>query len=373
MKNPFVFGKVVVGENFVNRKEEIALLQKYFYNQIHTILISPRRWGKKSLILQVIQTMKHEKSFRFCYLDLFGVRNETEFYQKFASEVIRKTANKWQEVGIWVKNFFVHLRPKISFGTQENEWSLDLDISDKKAVEEVLNLPENIARKKNLKIVICLDEFQNIASFTNTTDFQKLLRSYWQHHQHITYCFFGSKRSMMSEIFEKQKMPFFKFGQVLYLPKIDTAHWIDFLQKAFRNTHKEISEKYAIQIVEIAQNQPYYVQQLAFWVWLETTKQVEQEHIDKAMSQVIAQNEPFYEQITENLSNSQINLLKAIAHQEIQLSSKEIIQKYQLGTSALVVKNRKILEGKEIIFVQNQKYFFEDPLLERWFRKKFLV
>ncbi|MDW8296380.1 MAG: ATP-binding protein [Raineya sp.] len=373
MKNPFVFGKVVAGENFVNRHEEITLLQNHFNHQIHTILISPRRWGKTSLVLQACQTMPNTKQFRFCYLDLFGVRSEQEFYQKFASEIIRKTATKWQEIGSWLKNFFRHLKPKISIGNQENEWSLDFEVSDNQHIEEVLNLPEKIAQKKNLKMVVCLDEFQNIDSFTETTSFQKLLRSYWQHHQKVSYCFLGSKRSMMSQIFEKQKMPFFKFGQVLHLNRIATEHWIEFLQKSFQATQKTISPTQALQIAEIAQNHPYYVQQIAFWVWLETDKIVQNDALEKAIKHVIAQNEPFYEQIVENLSHSQIQLLKAIVQQEKQLSSQETIKKYHLGTSALIVKNQRILQEKEIIFSEKKQYRFEDPLLEKWFSWKFVL
>jgi hypothetical protein len=84
-------------------------------------------------------------------------------------------------------------------------------------VSNGINIPENIAKKKKLHLVICIDEFQNCESFKESKIFQQKLRAEWQHHHNVTYCLYGSRQHMMTELFEKQSNPFFKFGDVLYL------------------------------------------------------------------------------------------------------------------------------------------------------------
>jgi hypothetical protein len=374
MENPFVFGKIAEKEHFINRSNDIARLQNNFRNGINTILISPRRWGKTSVVLKSINLMQNEDKFRFCYLDLFGIRTEQEFYKRFAHNILKSTSNKWQEAGKILKDFLSSLRPKISLGTQENEFSLDFDWRDdsKDIIEEILNLPEKIAEKKKIKIVVCLDEFQNITSFGNAEAFQKILRSYWQHHQQTTYCLFGSKRSMMVELFESKKMPFYRFGDTFYMQKIAETHWIPFIEQAFARTNKQILIGEIEKILRITDLHPFYVQQIAFWVWLKTEKKVNETIINEALEQVIAQNEPLYQREAEGLSVLQINLLKAIYENVSNLTAKQNLDKYELGTSASVIKNRRVLELKEIIDVGQNTISFEDPLFRIWFGKVFL-
>ena len=104
--------------------------------------------------------------------------------------------------------------------------------------DEVLDLAEKIAREKGLKVVVCVDEFQNIAEFSEPGYFQKKLRSHWQHHQHVAYCLYGSKRHMMLDVFTNASKPFYKFGNLLFLNKIETSCLVEFFQGRFADTGK---------------------------------------------------------------------------------------------------------------------------------------
>ncbi len=149
---------------------------------INTIIISPRGWGKSSLVNKAVKlAMAQDSNLRICYIDLFNVRSEKHFYSLLTQKVIAVTSTKWEEVIESAKSFFSHFIPKISIGTDPtNEVSIDFDWEEvKRNPDEVLNLAEKISRKKGLKIVICVDEFQNIAEFTDPDYFQKKLRSHW--------------------------------------------------------------------------------------------------------------------------------------------------------------------------------------------------
>lgn len=373
MDSPFLFGKTVSEEAFTNRQADIKRLSINLQNHINTILISPRRWGKSSLVKKITAQISNRNT-RVVMLDLLGIRSEEEFYKVLAKETIKATSNKITEIIETGKEFLKHVTPKISLGTDPMQ---DFDISfEWKEVEknyaEILNLPQQIAKKKKLHLIICIDEFQNCESFKESKLFQKRLRTEWQHHHNVTYCLYGSRQHMMAELFEKQSNPFYKFGDVMYLPKISRGDWIHFIQQQFRSTKKNINEDLANLIAAMVEDHSYYVQQLSYLVWIATSKTVTQEIVSAAIEDLLAQNSMLYTRDTENLTNAQFNFLRAIADGvHSGLSSKAILHKYQLGTSANVLKIKKGLIQKELIDDSNDIHFL-DPVYLLWFKKNML-
>lgn len=373
MNTPFLFGKTVSEEAFTNRKTDIKRLSNNLRNNINSILISPRRWGKSSLVRKVTAALRN-RSTGIIMLDLLGVKSEEEFYKILARETLKATSGKLDEWIQTAKEFLKHFTPKISIGTDPvQDFDISLEWNDvEKNYTEILNLPEKIAKKKKLKLIICIDEFQNCESFKNPKLFQKRLRTEWQHHQHVTYCLYGSRQHMMAELFEKQSNPFYKFGDVIYLPKITRSDWVVFIRQQFHASKKSISEELAEQIAALVQDHSYYVQQLSYLVWVSTTKTVSDETVTKALETLLEQNAMLYTRDTENLTNAQFNFLKAVAEgNHSGLSSKEVLNKYQLGTSANVLKLKKALIQKELIDDSNGIHFL-DPVYELWFRKYML-
>jgi uncharacterized protein len=371
MQSPFLFGKTVSVNGFTNRTQDIIRLKANFTNKINSIIISPRRWGKSSLVKKVAEEIK-TRQVRVVMIDMLRIRNEEDFYRAYASAVIKATSGKvseWVEVG---KQFLKNIAPKISIGTDPMQ---DIEISfDWKSIEknyrEILNLPEKIAVAKDISIIICLDEFQNLATFKEPELFQKRLRSEWQHHQQVTYCLYGSQQHMMTELFVKQSKAFYKFGEIIYLQKINRSNWIKYITEQFAATKKNISEEFANEIAATVKDHSYYVQQLSHLVWLQSEKKVVQNNIIAAIEDLLAQNAMLYMRDTENLTTPQFNFLKALADGiTTQLSSKNIITKYQLGTSANVLKIKKALLQKELIEEGLGKIEFLDPCYELWFRK----
>ena len=221
--------------------------------------------------------------------------------------------------------------------------------------------------------MFALMNFSACASFKNPQLFLKRLRTEWQHHQKVTYCLYGSRQHMMAELFEKQSQPFYKFGDVVYLPKISREDWIFFIRKQFTATKKTITEEQANLVAALVQDHSYYVQQLSYLVWNATPKKVTPEIIHAALHDLLAQNAILYTRDTENLSNAQYHFLRAVAEGiHSGLSSKEVVQKYGLGTSANVLKIKKALLQKELIDEQPGNIQFLDPVYELWFRKNIL-
>ena len=109
--------------------------------------------------------------------------------------------------------------------------------------EEILNLPEQIAAKMDIHIVVCIDEFQQIGEWADSLTIQKRMRSVWQHQQHTSYCLFGSKKHLLANLFQNRRMPFYHFGDTIFLKPISTNDWIPFICGKFAEKGKKISEE----------------------------------------------------------------------------------------------------------------------------------
>jgi hypothetical protein len=372
METPFVYGKLATGLNFTNRDTEQKRLVQNFLSGTNTILISPRRCGKSSLVHKsAAEAEKKDKDLIIILMDLFNIRNEEEFYKSLAESVIRATSGQVEEILNNVKEFMKERIPRISFSPDaHHEFSLSLDWAEiKRQPDEILNLAENIAVAKNCKIVICLDEFQNIAFYEDPLAFQKKLRSNWQKHQMVSYCIYGSKRHMLLDVFTSASMPFYKFGDIMFLSKISLDYWIPFIQERFNSTGKVINAEQAARIATLTDCHPYYVQQLAQQTWLRTENEVIAGVIEEAMDNLILQMSLLFQNITENLTTSYMNFLKMILDGHTRYSSMENIDRYQLGTSANVSRIRKALISKEIIDEHEGTIILLDPLYAIWLKR----
>lgn len=371
---PFIFGVAASGENFTDRKNETARLLANFRHGVNTVLISPRRWGKTSLV-QKVAALAQSDDLIVVYLDIFSCRSDKEFYDAFASAVLRQTSSKWKE---WVENaksFLSRIRPKISFGSDSvAEFSVSLEMDPQSDdVAEILQLPEKIAQEKGVKIVVCIDEFQQIAEFKDSKTFQKRLRTVWQLQKNVSYCLFGSKKHLMNELFEKKSLPFYKFGDAIYLQRIPVTDWVDYICERFKATGKTISPELAERVCVAVECHSSYVQQLAWLIWVNTDKIATEKDFEEAYRDILAQNTPLFEKLTENLSSYQMNFLRAIIDGvRKEFSAQEVVQKYKLGSSANVAIVKRALVKKELVEIEKREVIISDPLLKAWLKQELL-
>ena len=376
MKTPFSFGKIATGNFFINRAEELRTLSINFSSGLNTMIISPRRWGKSSLVKKSSKVLKkQDKKIKVCFIDMFAINTEKEFYETLATQVIKKSSNKFED---WVKtgkDFLKSLVPVFSFGIDpSSDFSVKFEFQDeKKQFSEILDLPEKIATKKNIRFVICIDEFQKVTQIPESLAFQQKLRSVWQHHTKVSYCLYGSKRHIINELFQNQSMPFYRFGDILYLSKIAASHWLDHIKTSFEKNNKAIDDAVIERIIQYARNHPYYVQQLSHQVFINTDTAATDETVENAIEEIFLYNGVMYMRETENLTMLQINMLRAILAGEKALTSKEVISKYQLGTPGNIQRLKQSLESKEIIDFFEKQPEFIDPFFELWCRRNISV
>ena len=372
---PFVFGVRVEGDSFTDRREETERLKANFTYGVNTILISPRRMGKTSLVDKVCSLVESE-DIRIARIDAFGCRSENDFINAFATAVVRATSSKWEE---WMENAKVFLSrfvPKISIGQDPlTDFSLALEYNaGNNTTEEVLRLPEMIARSKGFHIVVCIDEFQQIGDFPDSLTFQKKLRSVWQLQSHVSYCLYGSKKHMMEQMFQNASYPFYRFGDFFYLNKISEKDWVEYICQRFESTGKHISEELAREICQVTDRYSSYVQQLAWFVWLrvQDNSAATEEDLKYGIDRLLDACEPLFIQQTEDLSAYQMNFLHAITNGvHTGFTQTAILETYRLGTAANVTRLKKSLMVKDLITIPAPKHLeMSDPILALWLKRR---
>lgn len=373
MRRPFIFGVAVDSEHFIGRQKEIENLSANLTHGVNTILIAPRRWGKTSLVNHVAENINQD-DLKVIHLDIFSCRSEYDFYNAFASAILQQTSSKIEEWKQYAEEFLTRLVPKISFSVDPNqEYSVSLGITPKTHTpEEILNLPEIIAKKKGWHISICIDEFQQVGEFPDSQNVQKRMRTIWQHQQNVSYCLYGSKKHMMTTLFQQKSKPFYKFGKMMYLDTIPTEEWIPYLCSRFQLENKTLPETIATKICDAVENHSSYVQELAYDTLLCTKDSVTtDEDFRHAFQNLLDDNSALFTEKTERLTTYQLNFLRAILndiHEDFSKSS--IREDYNLGSPTNIVRIKNALVEKEIIEITEKGIFFADPVLKSWLKRK---
>lgn len=372
--NSFVYGVAVTGYNFTGRAIETQRLVANFEGGINTILISPRRWGKTSLVKHVCQQVDRNKVLPV-FLDMFTCRSEYDFYNALAAAILKQTASSTERWMDNARDFLARLTPKISISPDPlSDFSLSLGITPKTHTpEEILQLAETIAIKKQKRIVVCIDEFQQIGEFPDSVNVQKRLRSVWQHQQWTSYCLFGSKKHLMSSIFQRHNMPFYQFGDTIFLKRLSTEEWTNYIVSHFEQYDRHITEEQAAKICDTVDHNSAYVQQLS---WIIFTKMREGESvsnqlIDTALEDLLDSNELLFMQQTESLTTYQMNFLRAVVsgvHQDF--GEKHIRENYDLGSSSNIARLKKALIDRDLIDTDGRSITITDPVFSIWFKRK---
>ena len=361
MNAPFQYGTLATKENFVDRVEDRAQLKSFLSSHINVMLISPRRWGKSSLVKVAMEELQNEqKDIRVCFIDAFSIGSESEFYRTFASQVIACASTKLERRIQDAKKFLTGVVPQVVIKDDvTNFMAFDVKFTPGEQDKmDILRLPETLAQAKNIRIIVCIDEFQQLANLPEYKNMEGKMRSAWQQQQHVTYCMYGSKRHMMMDIFNNSNSPFYRFGQMLFMEKIPKSEWMPFIIDAFEKSGKHISEAFASQICDKVECHSWYLQQFCYFIWNATTDEVTEATYQYGLRQVVNTNSPMFLSDTESLAPSQ-------------LSSIETKKSYAMGNPNTISKNKKILKDKDIIEEKQGSLRFVDPIYLLWFSQEY--
>lgn len=372
MEIPFVYGKIVSDNDFTDREEETRKLVSNFLSQTNTAIISPRRWGKSSLVNKAIEDVsKSDNTILFVKMNAFKCETPQDFYELFAKRTIENISSTAETLLSNAKEFISMLLPKLSISDPagQYEMSFGVDLKNNPIGEDILDIPQQIASKRRKKVVVCIDEFQQIGEFAETNKFQKILRSHWQEQTDVAYILYGSKKHMMLNIFGEYGSPFYKFGDLMFLPKISKENWVAYIEDRFTETRKSISDDAAGHLADLVENHSYYVQQLAQYAWLRTNKVCSEEIVDAAFQGMLDSLNLQFVNLMDSMTEKQRSFLCAVSDGVRNLSSVETISRYRLGTSGNIRIIKGALKKRDLIEETGHQVEIQDPLFKQWIRR----
>ena len=350
MKNPFKFGSVVDDDFFTDRKYELSYICGIMDSENHLILISPRRYGKSSLVLKSMKQIGRP----YIMLNLQSITDANEFATRILKAVFKIYPK--EKLKHLIANF--HFVPTVTSDLQTGniEVSFNPSTNSNVMLEDAIMLLEKVS-SANKKLIVILDEFQEINNIGKGLD--KKLRAIMQLQKNINYIFLGSQESMMEQIFERKKSAFYHFGQMMRLNKIPQVDFEEYLSERL-STLKNIEYKELVsEIIKITKCHPYYTQQLAFQIWdLAYREGITKNLIDESISRILLLHDFDYERIWINFNNTDKKILQMVCSDENPLSNR------QLPTSTTFSALKRLMHNGYII--KDEKYETEDPFFRRW-------
>ena len=279
MTNPFKFGVLVDNEFFTDRSDELKQVQWTLNSENHLILISPRRFGKSSLVAKAVKA-----SGRPCIsLNMQNMLSVDDFASKLLRELFRLYPMER------IKHLMSHFRiiPMVSTNPMTNGVDVAFQpvMNSMVLLEDAMALIEKVSTEEK-KLIVVFDEFQEILNIRKGLD--KQLRSIMQEQQHLNYVLLGSQESMMTEIFERKKSPFYHFGKLMHLDNIPYDDFREYVSARLPLKEQDKLDGIVEEILDFTSLHPYYTQQLSAQVWdMMTYEKLVDGVVDAAISNIV--------------------------------------------------------------------------------------
>ncbi len=374
-KNPFVFGEVAEGNAFCDRREEQVTLHHDLQDSQKLFLISPRRYGKTSLLKKVLLDLRG-KGLITIYIDLYRATSLEKFLEIYCSAVATSCETVVDKIIRFASEVLPRLRPKISIdpnGVPSIE--IETTLSRKtisRILEEVIDLPNRVAIQKKKNVVVVMDEFQEILNFEGE-DLEKTMRSLIQFHHQVAYVFSGSKKHILEDMFQRTDRAFYKIGKAIYLGKIPQEAFLPFIVERFRETGISISNPMVDHILDLCDNVPYNVQYLCHEIWdgCRDTTPITPEMVDDSFNRLLSEQEPAWISIWDGLPLRQRRALEIIVKQGGKNLYSGSADRHQIaGSTASLQTSLKALVKKGIVEKVEDCHVISDVFFAAWLRQR---
>ncbi|MBQ9645314.1 MAG: AAA family ATPase [Prevotella sp.] len=352
MENPFKFGTIVEEEYFTDRVEEVAYICQFVNSANHLILISPRRFGKSSVVEKAVK----KSGRKYITVNLQQVTSVADLSAKLLREFFKVHPMER------VRHLITHFRIIPTVSTNPVTGTIDVAFQPSAdgtvLIEDVMTLIEN-AHTEEDRIIVVLDEFQEIRDIAPRLD--KQLRAIMQGQKHVNYILLGSQESMMTEIFEDKKSPFYHFGQLMRLSKLPHDDFFIYLSERLASCFPETCNELANRILDYTDCHPYYTQQLASSVWQVGMLQPETaDPLGKAITSIVTSHSLDYERLWMNFKRTNKWIMQRLA-------TDKPLQTGEHRTSTIYSALKKLQKDGYVNYTD--RYEVEDPFFKEWIAK----
>lgn len=369
IENPFVTYGYESAEYFCDRKEETRQLILLLTNGNHVALISPRRMGKTGLIYHCFEQPEIQSTYYTFLIDIYATKNLQDMVYQMGRSIVNRLKSRGQTAIDRFLQVVTSLRTGISFDGQGNaSWNIGLgDISAPLfTLEEIFNYLKAADRR----CIIAIDEFQAIADYPEK-NVEAMMRTYVQGCRNAVFVFSGSQKSMMSEMFSSPARPFYQSVSLMFLKPVALSEYELFAKRLFEKYDKKISDGVMETIYNRFKGTTWYLQKVLNQLFA-TTDHAEISDVDRAVRQIIEQNEEAYKDTLYQLTAKQRDVLVAIGKEGYasQITGGAFVKRHHLSSASSVQKAVQTLMGKQLVTQQQGVYEVYDKFLSEWLKNE---
>ena len=379
MTNPFVYGEIVQVTSFVDREVELDRLGRDLWAGQKIFLISPRRYGKSSLVRQALRGAARSGALTVD-IQVSSYSSYVSFLEGYA-RALASAETKLDRARSWLREMLSGVRPEVRIKADEAGRSqlavafpavrTDRDISH--LAQEVFALPGKITEARKRRMAISLDEFQGIAAF-NGGSVEHALRAAVQQQRQVGYVFSGSEPTLMERMLGRSR-PFYKAGPVMRLQKIPADRFAKFIESKFKTTGFKPEPGLGSAIVDLAGNLPYDVQRLAHEVWDDVKaaggRSASLEDLHETLKRLLGEHETLFEGTWQRLTLSQRAALRAAVLEDgRELLSADVRTRHRLSGTSTVQASLGALLREDILTKEDGRYTVVDSLFREWIARR---
>ena len=379
MTNPFVYGEIVPAAAFVDREVELDRLGRDLYAGQKVFLISPRRYGKSSLVRQALRSAAKSGALTV-EVQVSSYSSYVSFLEGYA-RALASAETRLDRARSWLSEMLAGVRSEVRLEPDEAGRAqvavsfpavrTDRDVSH--LAQQVFALPGKIAEARRKRMAIALDEFQGIAAF-NGGSVEHALRAAVQQQRQVGYVFSGSEPALMERMLGKSR-PFYKAGPVMRLQKIPAARFAAFIEAKFKASGFKPSPGLGTAIVELAGNLPYDVQRLAHEVWDDVKagggRSATLEDLHDSLKRLLGEHETLFEGSWQRLTLAQRAALRAAVLEDgLELLSSDVRARHRLSGTSTVQASLAALVREDILTREGSRYAVVDSLFREWVARR---
>jgi hypothetical protein len=376
---PFRFGEIVAGAYFADREAEAQLLARDIQHGQNLVLISPRRFGKTSLILRVIDQVRRA-GVLVAYVDLLRAPSKERLAAHLAAAIYSGLESPFDRARERAATLFQHLRvhPKPTLnpdGSVSFEFGVGMVDEERDAdatLEQLLEMPAAIARDRQRRVALLLDEFQEVVDLD--AHLPALMRAIFQTQGEVAHVFLGSRQHLLRRVFTDRGQPLYRLARPVTLGPIAPDAFVPFLRERFAAGRSQITLDAARRLVDITAGHPNDTQELGHFAWglaVAEGRPATVETVEHALDAVVDAEDARFTDLWESLSPHQRLVLLTIALDEGQgLYRADTRRRHRLGPAGRVQKAvRRLVERELVEPGARAGYRVPDVFLRAWLRR----
>lgn len=374
--NPFLFGTLALGESFADRKDETAELASDMRNGQDVVIFAPRRYGKSSLVSAAARSLEKE-GVLVAEVDLMTTPTKERLAGALAASIYAHIASPleraWEKAAAPFRS--LRLQPAISLDADTGAVGFTFAAAREPAdvdatIEQLLELPAELASARARRAVLVLDEFQEIVEID--PELPRLMRSIFQRQPEVAHVYLGSKRHVMERIFDDRNEPFWRSAKPMELGLIPVDDFGDFLADRLAAGDRAPGPGVVERILALTGGHPHATQELSYFLWEQTPagQAASAEHLAAALDAVLRAEHSHFSLLWEEASTVQRLVLQALAREAGHPLAKAYRDRHGLPSAASVQTALRALEQREVVAGERGAYRIAEPFLAEWLNRR---